>query len=101
MSWQIIFEIINHGEQDIITFLENNMESHHIIDGLIANSEKENKEDMSSKETSSSKDHKELPGNGKAVSEELCLITQDTESLKPKRTRERQIGDNVFVPINK
>jgi len=43
-SWQIIFEIINHGEQDIINFLENNMESSQITDGLIANSEKEKNE---------------------------------------------------------
>jgi D-lactate dehydrogenase (cytochrome) len=43
-SWQIIFEIINQEEQDIINFLENHMESGQIIDGLIANSEKEKNE---------------------------------------------------------
>lgn len=43
-SWQIIFEIINQEEQDIINFLGNHMESGQIIDGLIANSEKEKNE---------------------------------------------------------
>ena len=43
-AWQIIFEVINNGEQDLINFLENKMESHQIIDGLVANSDREKNE---------------------------------------------------------
>lgn len=43
-SWQIIFEIINHQEEDIINFLTHNMESRQIIDGLVANNERERNE---------------------------------------------------------
>jgi len=92
-SWQIIFEIINHGEQDIISFLENNMESHHIIDGLIANSEKEKNEIWLVRHSIS--EAEKLSGNGihHDISIPIKRIPEFLTMAKP--AMERIVGKSI------
>ena len=92
-SWQIIFEIINHGEQDIISFLENNMESHHIIDGLIANSEKEKDEIWLVRHSIS--EAEKLSGNGihHDISIPIKRIPEFLTMAKP--AMERIVGKSI------
>ena len=92
-SWQIIFEIINHGEQDIISFLENNMESHHIIDGLIANSEKEKNEIWLVRHSIS--EAEKLSGNGihHDISIPIKRIPEFLTMTKP--AMERIVGKSI------
>ena len=92
-SWQIIFEIINHGEQDIISFLEDNMKSHHIIDGLIANSEKEKDEIWLVRHSIS--EAEKLSGNGihHDISIPIKRIPEFLTMTKP--AMERIVGKSI------
>jgi len=92
-SWQIIFEIINQKEQDIINFLENHMESGQIIDGLIANSEKEKNEIWLVRHSIS--EAEKLSGNGihHDISIPIKRIPEFLKIVKP--AMEKIVGSSV------